>query len=95
MSETATESEISALNSQLTFMYTLRNDSSLKDDEAVYFQLAMLYSSPDMRRLVRVHNLQLVASLSPQQVFRNADLDCVATVLCKIAVDKVLLFYSF
>lgn len=91
MSETATEAEIAWLNSDFTFVYTFVHESNMKEDDALYLQLAILYTSvPGGRRLVRVHNMQLSCTANPSQVFRNCDLDCVATALFKIAVDKAL-----
>ena len=91
MSETATEAEIAWVNNDFTFLYTYVHESNLKDEDPLYLQLAILYTSiPTGKRLVRVHNMQLLCTTAPSLVFRNADLDCVTTVLFKAAIDKAL-----
>lgn len=91
MSETATEAEIAWLNDHFTFVYTFVHESNMKEEDPLYLQLAILYTSvPGRQRLVRVHNIQLVCTAVPAQVFRSADLDCVTTALIKSAVDKAL-----
>lgn len=91
MSETATEAEIAWLNNDFTFVYTFVHDGNLKEDDPAYLQLAILHTSvPGGRRLVRVHNMHLSCTATSSQVFRNADLDCVATTLFKTAIDKAL-----
>ncbi len=93
MAETSTEAELASIDSDFSFLYTFSHDGSpLKDEEPVYLQVAVLYTSVFRKRLVRVHNMQLTASSAPAQVFRNVDLDCVVSMLFKRAIDKVRLF---
>ena len=86
------EVEYSGIGSDTTFCFTLRHDSNtvLKDDDKCHLQLAILYTDINMRRLVRVLNLTLTASVSPAVIFRHTDLDCVITTITKIAVEKAL-----
>ena len=86
------EVEYSGIGSDTTFCFTLRHDSStvLKDDDKCHIQLAILYTDINMRRLVRVLNLTLTASVSPAVIFRHTDLDCVIATITKIAVEKAL-----
>ena len=86
------EVNYSGINSETTFCFTLRHDNNtiIKDEDKCHIQLAILYTDINMRRLVRVLNLNLIASTSPSVIFRHADLDCVITTITKIAVEKAL-----
>jgi protein transport protein SEC24 len=90
-SEINGEVELAGLDQFSTFCFTLRNDATLKDEDKVHLQLAVLYTTSNMERMVRVHNLTLVASNNPTSIFRYTDLDTVTCTLVKIAADKALL----
>ena len=70
----AEESALAGIDRESTFLFSLRLDQTLKEEDKVYLQFAALYTNPDMRRLVRVHNLCLIASSNHTTVFRHADL---------------------
>jgi protein transport protein SEC24 len=83
------ELEVASISTSSTYCVHLKHDGVLKDDDKVYIQLAVLYTSPAIgRRVVRVHNLVTTATTSPQQVFRHADLDATVDVIVKSAIDK-------
>lgn len=90
-SEINGEVELAGLDQFSTFCFTLRNDATLKDEDKVHLQLAVLYTTCNMERMVRVHNLSLVASSNPTSIFRYTDLDTVTCTLAKLAADKALL----
>lgn len=56
----------------------------------MHIQLAILYTTPDKRRRVRVHNMCVLASNNATIIFRHADLDAVTTYLMKTTVEKAL-----
>lgn len=56
------EVEFAAMSENTTMTYMLAYDSALKDEERVYLQLAVLYTTLDGQRLVRVHNMCLTAT---------------------------------
>ena len=68
------ETALAGVDRESTFVYTLRLEQTLKDDDKVHLQCAALYTSIDHRRLVRVHNLSLICSNNHTTVFRHADL---------------------
>ena len=86
------EVECSGLDTETTMCFTLRYNKNItiKDDEKVSIQIAILYTDVLTRKMVRVLNLVLTASVSPSVVFRHADLDCVVATITKIAVDRAL-----
>lgn len=73
-----------------TLMFQICHDSALKEDERVHFQLAVLYTTPDRRRRIRVHNYSSIATHKPTVVFRNSDIEAVLGCLAKDAVDRAL-----
>ena len=75
-----------------TLMYTITHDSVLKDEERIYFQLAILYTTPDRRRVIRIHNLSCIATVKPTVIFRNSDIETIIACLIKMAADKALMF---
>ena len=58
-------------------------------DEIFYIQAAILYTSNDGKRLVRVINAATKLSTSPSQVFRFADMDAGAILLYKQSAAKI------
>ena len=60
-----------------------------KDVHRVYFQAALLYTTPLGQRRVRVMTLCVGTSIHPSHVFRNADYGTVAAVLSRQVVSDV------
>lgn len=88
--DTLAELDIAGLDSDETFCYLLQHDGILKDEGNFYVQVAILYTNCNKQRLVRVHNLCMIASSNPTIIFRHADLDACVTVVAKMAADKAL-----
>jgi hypothetical protein len=80
------------MDKHTSLMFSLCHDSALKDDERVHFQLAVLHTTPDRRRMIRVHNLSCIATPKPTVVFRNSDIETVLGCLAKDAVDRALTY---
>ena len=84
------ELEIAAMHPFTNVLCILKHDSALKNDERVYVQAATLYSSLDGRRMVRVHNLCMLAATGLPELFRLADLDAVFTANVKLHLPRLL-----
>ena len=84
------EIELASVDDEITLCYNLKNDATLKDEDRIDFQLAVLYTSLDMQRLVRVHNISYVSSSNSTIIFKHTDLDAVMTSLTKQAIKKML-----
>lgn len=63
-------------------------DENLKDGSAVCFQAALLYTSSKGERRIRVHTLCLPVSKQPAQIYAKLDIQAMAGVLAKMAVDR-------
>src|SRR3546814_20040046 len=58
----------------------------MKNQTECYVQFAVLYTTPDVQRRVRVHNLSLNVSAVPTNVFKDADMDaCTVAILHQLA----------
>ena len=53
----------------------LRNDGKLKEQETVYVQLGVLYTSSKAERKIRVINGMFNSTSNLNTLFKNADLD--------------------
>lgn len=78
------------MDQRSTFIITLKQDANINDEDKVHVQLAVLYTSSDKRRMVRVHNLLAFASNNPTMIFRYADLDTIVSLLVKRTAEKAL-----
>jgi len=87
---TVGELEIAAMHPFTNLLCMLKHDNALKNDERVYVQAATLYSSLDGRRMVRVHNLCMLAATGLPELFRLADLDAIFTANVKLHVPRLL-----
>ena len=75
--------------SQTSALCLLKHDTALKNDQKVYLQAALLYSSPAGRRMVRVHNLCMLAASSVPEIFRLADLDAIFTANLRLTLPRL------
>jgi len=71
------EMEIAACDEWASFYCALKHDSAVKNNSRIFVQAALLYSSPEGYRMVRVHTLCLIAAELLPDVFRLADLDAI------------------
>ncbi|KAI8074501.1 Sec23/Sec24 trunk domain-containing protein [Gongronella butleri] len=84
----ATDLELGGTDADKSFAFELAYDDKLSADQDVYFQCALLYTTRDGHRRVRVHNLCLSVTTTVSGVFRHADLDTAMNLLAKRAVTN-------
>lgn len=65
-------------------------DENLSDLQNVTLQAALLYTSSKGERRIRVHTLCLPVSSDLQEILTSADQQCIAGLLSKMAVDRIL-----
>ena len=78
------------MGDESSFCFLLRSDSTLKEDDKIHIQLAVLYTTPTRERRVRVHNLCLMASAVHSLIFKCACLDAVASTMAMLAVERAM-----
>ena len=88
--EMGDEVEFASVDRGTSVMFTLKNDSTLKDDEKVHLQLATLYTNNMRQRVVRLHNITLLASNKLSIIYRNSDIESVVVSLMKISLHSAL-----
>ncbi|CAO0790622.1 unnamed protein product [Mucor circinelloides] len=71
----ATDVELANINADTTVGIALKHDGKLPENKPVYFQCALLYTTAQGQRRVRVHNLSLNVGATANPVFKLADLD--------------------
>ena len=80
-----TDVALAGVHSQTSVAVSFLYDGKLDERVQVGFQCALLYTTVDGSRRIRVHNLSLPATTSVQQLFRNADMDTAVNFLAKAA----------
>jgi protein transport protein SEC24 len=77
------ELEFPAIDSDKAVAVRIVNEGELEDKSNVCIQAAMLYTTYDGQRCIRVHTLQVTSTMSMSSLFRSADLDSVVCISLK------------
>jgi protein transport protein SEC24 len=85
----ATDMEISGIDALKSFAVALKHEGKLEERGDSYVQAALLYTTSDGNRRIRLHNLQLGNTTETQTVFRHAEIDVVVNYLCKASIAKM------
>ena len=78
-----TEIELAAIDCEKCFISIVCFDGKLDEKADCYFQCALLYTTINGRRLIRIHNLSLPVTSVLTNVFRNAEMDTVMNMISK------------
>lgn len=84
-----TDYQFSALDCDQSFAVTFAYDGKLPENEPVTFQCAILHTTSDGHRRIRVHNLSLTVTSLIANVFRMADLDALLQFTCKKSISQI------
>lgn len=84
-----TDYQFAALNCDQSFAVTFIYDSKLSENEMVSFQCAVLHTTTEGERRIRVHNLALRVTSAMANVFRMADFDALVQFFCKKAISQL------
>uniref|UniRef100_A0A5K3FJG6 Zf-Sec23_Sec24 domain-containing protein n=1 Tax=Mesocestoides corti TaxID=53468 RepID=A0A5K3FJG6_MESCO len=83
-----TDVELAAVDSNQAISCEIKYDDKLSDNDLVFIQAAILYTSVGGHRRLRIHNLSLSTSSAPADIYRLADLDTYMTWLAKLAIQQ-------
>ncbi|KAI7817471.1 Sec23/Sec24 trunk domain-containing protein [Gamsiella multidivaricata] len=86
----STDLEIAGLDSEKAFGVLVKHDGKLDEKTEASFQVALLYTTADGRRRVRVHNFSTPVTTLLGNVFRWADMDTTINFLSKGAIAQSL-----
>ncbi|OMH83270.1 Protein transport protein Sec24C [Zancudomyces culisetae] len=77
--------ELAMITCDTSIGVTFKHDAKLDEKEDVYFQVALLYTTFDGQRRIRVHNIALPCTTLVGNMFRQAEIDSSVNLLCRIA----------
>jgi len=85
----AEEMEIPVINCDSSFGIMLSHESKVTTKEAA-IQTALLYTTPEGQRRIRIHTISLPVTSALCNLFRHADLDTIINLSLKQAVNQLL-----
>jgi protein transport protein SEC24 len=83
------EVELAGVDADSTFFVNLKYDDNIPEKNDAAIQAAMLYTSRDGQRLIRVHTLSLKTSNKLSDVFKAADIDTVLATFVRRAIAEL------
>ncbi|KAF9383024.1 COPII coat Sec23p-Sfb3p heterodimer component, partial [Mortierella sp. AD011] len=86
----STDVELAGIDSEKAFGVLVRHDGKLDEKTEASFQVALLYTTADGFRRVRVHNFSTPVTTLMGNVFRWADMDTTINFLAKGAIAQGL-----
>ncbi|KAI1311905.1 COPII coat Sec23p-Sfb3p heterodimer component [Mortierella claussenii] len=86
----STDLELAGIDSEKAFGVLVKHDGKLDEKTEASFQVALLYTTADGRRRVRVHNFSTPVTTLLGNVFRWADMDTTINFLSKGAIAQAL-----
>lgn len=81
---------LARLSPDATAVFDINHAERIEGVKFIYLQAACLYTNSAGQRLIRVHTLQLPATMSLSSVFRSTEIDSVSGVLMKVAAAAAL-----
>ena len=78
-----TDIELASIDSDKAIAIEIKHDDKLADDEGVFIQAALLYTSCGGVRRLRIINLSLKTTSQMSELFRACDLDAMINFIFK------------
>merc|ERR1719385_346914 len=85
-----TDMELASLNSDMALACEIKHDDKLTDEDGVYIQAALLYTSCSGQRRLRICNMSLNVCDNMGELYRNCDLDTVVNFLAKQNISRLM-----
>eukprot|EP00092_Neocalanus_flemingeri_P059085 GFUD01070535.1.p1 GENE.GFUD01070535.1~~GFUD01070535.1.p1 ORF type:complete len:1158 (+),score=343.89 GFUD01070535.1:243-3716(+) len=85
-----TDMELASVNSDMALACEIKHDDKLTDEDGVYIQAALLYTSVSGQRRLRICNLALATCDNMGELYRNCDLDTVVNFLAKQNISRLM-----
>eukprot|EP01091_Cochliopodium_minus_P017011 TRINITY_DN6551_c0_g2_i1.p1 TRINITY_DN6551_c0_g2~~TRINITY_DN6551_c0_g2_i1.p1 ORF type:complete len:931 (-),score=280.46 TRINITY_DN6551_c0_g2_i1:83-2875(-) len=83
-----TEWELASVDEDKTFVFSFKLTEKKDVRERPVIQIALLYTTEDGQRRIRVHTLGATYEPSLPEVFKNSDLDTCVALICRKGVEK-------
>lgn len=75
--------ELAAIDSDKAVAVEIKHDDKLTEEDGVYLQVALLYTSCSGQRRLRIFNLSLKTCSQMADLYRNCDLDTIVNFFAK------------
>ncbi|KAG7207356.1 hypothetical protein KM043_009019 [Ampulex compressa] len=85
-----TDMELASIDCNKAVAIEVKHDDKLTDEEGVYIQAALLYTSCSGIRRLRIINLSLKTSSEMAELYRTCDLDAIINYISKQSVFKLI-----
>ncbi|KAI8324754.1 hypothetical protein GQ54DRAFT_295924 [Martensiomyces pterosporus] len=82
--------ELAGVTSDSAVAALLQYDGKLDEKQDVYFQVALLYTTSDGQRRIRVHNLAIPCTTLIGNIFRHSEMDASMNLVAKMAVAEAM-----
>merc|ERR1719210_388141 len=85
-----TDTELASINSDMAVACEIKYDDKLTDEDGVYIQAALLFTSVSGQRRLRVINLALNCGTSMADMYRNCELDTIVNFTAKQSIARLM-----
>ena len=85
-----TDMELASLNSDMSLACEIKHDDKLTDEDGVYIQAALLFTSVSGRRRLRICNLSLNTCDNMGELYRHCDLDTMINFMAKQNISRLM-----
>ncbi|KAF4523588.1 hypothetical protein B566_EDAN014336 [Ephemera danica] len=85
-----TDMELASIDSDKAVAVEIKHDDKLTEEDGVFIQVALLYTSCGGQRRLRVLNLALKTCLQMADLYRGCDLDTIVNFFSKQAIMRLL-----
>ncbi|KAJ1674580.1 COPII coat Sec23p-Sfb3p heterodimer component, partial [Spiromyces aspiralis] len=80
--------ELAGIMSSTSICATFKHDEKLDEKLDAYFQVALLYTTSDGHRRIRVHNIALPCTTLVGNLFRHAEIDTTMNIIARQAMSQ-------
>merc|ERR1719175_371275 len=81
---------MASVNSDMAVACEIKYDDSLKDEDGVYVQVALLFTSCSGQRRLRIINLALNVGTSMADMYKNCELDTIMNFTAKQSIQRIV-----
>merc|ERR1712168_122929 len=85
-----TDMELASVTSDSAFTREIKHDDKITDEEGVFIQAALLYTSVSGQRRLRIINSSFNVSDNMGELYRNCDLDTIVNFFAKQSISKLM-----
>eukprot|EP00096_Caligus_rogercresseyi_P003027 TRINITY_DN1552_c0_g1_i1.p1 TRINITY_DN1552_c0_g1~~TRINITY_DN1552_c0_g1_i1.p1 ORF type:complete len:983 (+),score=312.63 TRINITY_DN1552_c0_g1_i1:295-2949(+) len=86
----STDTELASINSDMSVACEIKHDDKLTDEDGVYIQVALLFTSCSGQRRLRIMNLSLNTGTNLADMYRSCDLDTIINFTGKQSISRIM-----